>query len=185
MGIIKLKRFYKYMKTTTISMVAVIALLSLVAAGCVKEGSPEAGLPTQQQDAASGAEKRNANPDIQIREQDRAKVAAPAGFPSDIPIQQGAMVEQDIAIGSARIVHVIAVQEGSSLYTYYKDYFTKNGWTISSDIDPGGNDLFRQMKISKAGREVTLDIGWLPAGHVSRNNKLDFNYANRVSFTLY
>ena len=94
------------------------------------------------------------------------KSQAPAGFPSDLPIEKGAVLTQnfeaDTSVGQHQATRQFESKKTvSENYALYADYFKTSGWTVLAK-SPG--DTLSTIAAKKGEGSLTVNISKDPAG---------------------
>lgn len=73
-------------------------------------------------------------------------VALPDGFPKDVPIYKGAVVQVASTQGKMMLVHLSVSAPVADALKYYQDQLKEQGWEISSTMNMGEGSMLAAKK---------------------------------------
>ena len=82
----------------------------------------------------------------------KAGVALPDGFPKDVPIYKGAVVQVASTQGKAMMVHLTVDAAVAEALKYYQDELKGQGWQIESTMNMGEGSM---LVAKKEGRQCS------------------------------
>jgi hypothetical protein len=73
-------------------------------------------------------------------------VALPEGFPKDVPIYKGAVVQVSSTQGKTMMVHLSVAAPAADALKYYQDQLKEQGWEIASTMNMGEGSMLTAKK---------------------------------------
>jgi hypothetical protein len=134
-----------------------LALVAAVAFGCGKKST------YQTKDGEVTVDKKNGQVTFESKSKDgnvtvsanKAGVALPDGFPKDLPIYRGAVVQVASTQGQTMMVHLNVSDSVAEVLKYYQDQLKEQGWEIESSMNMGEGSM---IAAKKADRKCTAMV---------------------------
>ena len=82
-------------------------------------------------------------------------VALPDGFPKDVPIYKGAVVQVASTQGKMMLVHLNISAPVADALKYYQDQLKEQGWEINSTMNMGEGSM---LTAKKGGRQCSAVV---------------------------
>ena len=143
--VVSVKQNYKPMyKTTALCLAAVAAL----AFGCGKNSTYKVKDGEVKVDRGSGQvtyEGKTKEGTVSVTAS-KAGVALPDGFPKDVPIYKGAVVQVASTQGKTMMVHLSVDAPVADALKFYQDQLKEQGWEISATTNMGDTSMIQAKK---------------------------------------
>ncbi len=133
------------------TVAAIVVAVFIIQSVWVNKQKPSSNKPTGEQAPTTLKVQKTEVPTSQLPQQ----------FPSDIPIESGAKIVQNYNAsaedGRFQATRVFETKKTlSANYTLYKDFFSKNGWTVLTTLDQPTLKVVSAKK-NNANAQVTIN----------------------------
>jgi hypothetical protein len=129
-------------------LVITLAVVAGIAAGCGKSSTYKTKDGEVTVNKASGQvsfEGKTKDGNVSVTAA-KGGVALPDGFPKDVPIYKGAVVQIASTQGKTMMVHLNVAAPVADALKFYQDQFKDQGWEIASTMNMGDGSMLTAKK---------------------------------------
>lgn len=135
-----------------------LALVAAVAFGCGKKSTyktKDGEVTVDKQHGQVTFEGKSKDGNVKVSA-NKAGVPLPDGFPKDVPIYTGAVVQVASTQGQMMMVHLNVSASVTEVLKYYQDQLKEQGWEIESTMNMGEGSMIAAKKADRKCSAMVL-----------------------------